>query len=372
MGKPHNYQDLTGKVFGDLTVLERVGVDSGGHTLWRCRRASGEVIRNGSYVVKQAQPKKPLNAERVVWRSMLTRCSNGYVDYEGRGIQVCDRWRENFENFIEDMGPRPGRGWSLDRIDVDGDYEPGNCRWATLKEQARNRQRVPKLTLDGETLTVAEWAEKLGMKRHNIYNRMKAGLPVEEVLDPRRRPYGRSGRPRKATRKAEMHGMTKTPTYAAWQAMVARCTRPGHPAWKNYGGRGIKVCPPWEGSFKTFLSDMGERLGGMSLERVDNERGYEPGNCRWVGRREQNRNRRGNRVLSYGGREQLLVEWSEQTGLPSERIRSRLRTGWTVGEALGFEVRIRGRCLPKVVDTGPTLPEVDGELVAGALGAKKL
>lgn len=341
MSKPHNYQDLTGQEFGDLTVLERVGVDSGGHTLWRCCRASGgEVVRNGSYVVKQAQP---MNAERMVWRSMLTRCENGHVDYGDRGIEVCDRWRESFDNFIRDMGPRPddGQRWSLDRIDVDGDYEPSNCRWTTLKEQARNRQRAPKLTLNGETLTVAEWADRLGMKRHNINNRLRAGLPMSEVLDPKRRPYGRPGMPHKVTRKAERHGMTRTPTYAAWQAMVARCTCPKHPAWENYGGRGIGVDDRWALSFVAFLSDMGPRPDGMSLDRIDNELGYGPGNCRWICRREQNRNKRNNRILLYRGREQLLVQWAEETGLASERIRSRLRTGWTVGEALGFDVRRR-------------------------------
>jgi hypothetical protein len=95
----------------------------------------------------------------------------------------------------------------------------------------------------------------------------------------------------------------------------------------------------WARSFKKFLEDMGERPEGMSLDRVDNERGYEPGNCRWVSRRGQNRNKRGNRVLEYGGERKLLVEWSEKVGIPYERIRSRLRLGWTVGEALGFESR---------------------------------
>jgi hypothetical protein len=85
------------------------------------------------------------SAEYAAWCSMKKRCANPshrfWRHYGGRGITVCDRWRDSFENFLADMGRRPGRGFSLDRINNDGNYEPGNCRWATAKVQANNRQR---------------------------------------------------------------------------------------------------------------------------------------------------------------------------------------------------------------------------------------
>jgi hypothetical protein len=87
-------------------------------------------------------------------------------------------------------------------------------------------------------------------------------------------------------------GDKPTPTYKSWQAMIARCTNPKHPAYKHYAGRGITICAAWLGSFPQFLADMGARPDGLTLDRKDNSGNYEPGNCRWATVLEQNRNRR--------------------------------------------------------------------------------
>jgi len=108
---------------------------------------------------------------------MLARCTKqngpGYANYGGRGIQVCDRWRESIEAFVADMGPRPSAEHSIDRIDNDGNYEPGNCRWATSQEQARNMRCNRKLTAsNGETLLACEWEERLGISHQRLYQRL--------------------------------------------------------------------------------------------------------------------------------------------------------------------------------------------------------
>lgn len=95
------------------------------------------------------------------------------------------------------------------------------------------------------------------------------------------------------------HGHTSnrraTPTYCSWSSMVQRCTNPNCKSWPEYGGRGITVCDRWRNSFDAFLADMGQKPRGTSIDRIDNDRGYEPGNCRWATRAVQNKNQRRNR-----------------------------------------------------------------------------
>jgi len=124
--------------------------------------------------------------EYKTWASMVHRCTNekvpSYKYYGGRGIGVCERWLD-FLSFYEDMGDRPD-GMTLDRIDNNGDYEPENCRWATRKQQAKNKRPKKQATLthNGESLTVKQWAERLGVKPSTIHQRIKSGWPIEKTL----------------------------------------------------------------------------------------------------------------------------------------------------------------------------------------------
>lgn len=106
---------------------------------------------------------------------MLNRCYNEKVDryphYGGRGIKVCDRWRYSFMNFYQDMGSCPD-GMSIERENVDGDYEPNNCIWASTKTQSRNRTDTRHLTYNGQTKSLAEWSEITGIKSHTIAKRL--------------------------------------------------------------------------------------------------------------------------------------------------------------------------------------------------------
>lgn len=123
--------------------------------------------------------------EYRAWRNMLGRCENkahnSYFRYGGRGISICDRWKD-FNKFVEDMGSRPSPKHSLDRIDNEGNYEPSNCRWATDSEQLRNTSSNLWIEWNGERRTAVEWAEKLGIKVRHIYDRIYSGWEVERVL----------------------------------------------------------------------------------------------------------------------------------------------------------------------------------------------
>jgi hypothetical protein len=122
-----------------------------------------------------------------IYMGMMKRCYNpktaNYHDYGGRGIAVCDRWRESFVNFLEDMGERPADK-SLDRYpDMNGNYEPGNCRWATRSEQNRNKRNNRFIEFNGEVLTLSEWARKIGVHHVTIISRIDVrGWTIERAL----------------------------------------------------------------------------------------------------------------------------------------------------------------------------------------------
>ena len=117
-------------------------------------------------------------AEYEVWRNMIRRCTRethpDYDAYGARGISVCREWM-SFETFIRDMGERPSPSHSLDRFDNDGDYCPGNCRWATAEQQNRNRRNNRWITVDDQTMLLSEWAELAGVHPSTIHKRLKRG-----------------------------------------------------------------------------------------------------------------------------------------------------------------------------------------------------
>lgn len=125
--------------------------------------------------------------EYAVWSAMLSRCNNpknsNYHRYGARGIVVCERWLK-FKNFIADMGPRPSGEHSLDRIDNDGNYEPENCRWATLKEQARNTSRNRLLTHDGRTMCLDDWAREIDVSPSCLSHRLEKMTVSEAISAP--------------------------------------------------------------------------------------------------------------------------------------------------------------------------------------------
>lgn len=208
MGASMRRADLVGCVFGQLTVEALDGVKNG-ETYWRCRCECGGVkvvrlvcLRRGntkSCGCAYSRPKTHggcYTPEYRSWAAMHGRCTNpenpSYHRYGGRGITVCERWNE-FNAFLSDMGERPSAKHSIDRIDGNGNYEPSNCRWATVQQQSDNKERTVKITAFGKTMTIAKWSEEVCLSPAIIWGRvMRHGWSAEDALS-----IGRYKRPAK-------------------------------------------------------------------------------------------------------------------------------------------------------------------------------
>ena len=205
MGK---FIDICGERFGKLTVIKKSEnrkelvqwiclCDCGKETL-----ATSKKLRSGRKrscgclwlpAVVAAKTKHGhssgghVSVELHTWMQMRSRCTNpsnkGYPRYGGRGIKVCERW-DDFQNFIDDMGHRPSPGHSIERVNNDGHYEPGNCKWATKYEQCRNRSNNIFIEYDGIKMCVRDASDLCGIKRETLYFRIKSGWSEDRLFTP--------------------------------------------------------------------------------------------------------------------------------------------------------------------------------------------
>lgn len=194
---------LVGQVFGRLTVIGEAERNKYSHIQWYCECSCGKTTTVPTSCLTSGNTAScgcygdecrlvnsrthGMRQEKVYtnWCQMIARCtdknSTSYSNYGGRGITVCDRWLR-FKNFFEDMGNRPFNGASIDRVNNEGNYEPGNCKWSTSAEQARNRRNSRHITYKGETLIFDDWAARFGIARATLWNRLKNGLSFDEAL----------------------------------------------------------------------------------------------------------------------------------------------------------------------------------------------
>lgn len=129
------------------------------------------------------------------------------------------------------------------------------------------------------------------------------------------------------------HGESHGPTWRSWKSMHDRCYLRAHKSWKDYGGRGIAVCASWH-VYENFRAEMGERPAGTQLDRVDNNRGYEPSNCRWSTPRQNANNRRSSVFLEFMGERLTVMQWARRIGVGHDTLSGRLEKGWSVEDAL--------------------------------------
>lgn len=193
--------NLVGVKFGRLLVLEHLGIPPEKTTrLWRtvCDCGVFKDITAGTLIdgstkscgscVPRVSPNKTHNLSKTsiykIWTGMIQRCENpkgsGYERYGAIGVRVCDRWHK-FENFLEDMGPRP-EGLTLDRRDNEMGYSPDNCRWATPLEQGRNKKTNLEISFNGKTQCLTSWADEFGIKEATLTKRLHLGWGIDRAL----------------------------------------------------------------------------------------------------------------------------------------------------------------------------------------------
>jgi len=194
--------ERVGHKFGKLTVLQLCGANGKGlnEFLFLCECGTQKVMtgervffghtKSCGCIMKGYKGTKRtyhgLTGTKIyrTWRNMISRCDRpnrkDYANYGGRGIKVCERWYV-LEHFLQDMG-EPEEGFSIDRIDVNGNYCPENCRWATNKFQVRNRRTTLMLSYNGIDMALADWAEKVNLPYTTLFSRYKRGWPVHRIL----------------------------------------------------------------------------------------------------------------------------------------------------------------------------------------------
>jgi len=199
----HNFKDITGMRFGRLEVIRYIETNHLRRPIWECKCDCGTIknidglhLRQGTAlscgclhreitIKRETTHGMTGSAPYNSWRGMLNRCENHndprYKDYGGRGITVCGEWHD-FQKFWNDMKDSYTQGLTIDRIDVNGDYCPDNCKWSTQKEQANNRRNNHLLSYNGTILTLAQWADILGINYDTLRSRLKRGWSVERAL----------------------------------------------------------------------------------------------------------------------------------------------------------------------------------------------
>jgi len=376
--------------------------------------------------------RKSRTTEYVSWICMKERCynknHNRYRDYGGRGITVCERWLRSFDNFLEDMGKKPSKNFSLDRIDVNGNYCPENCRWADSFTQANNTRRNVYIEYNGETKTLAEWARQYNLKYSLVKGRLDNGWTIERALTYNHKDYkipelnfddpifnlrtkninefydyivntsdekfrysfsndlsgkifgsievicrvvncrGKNGisyvcylckcscgnyfigKSRELAynkitscgcgvykiQKETLHGMQKTKEYRVWCRLKRVCNKIDDVEYPKFGGKGITFCEQWNDDFISFFEEVGTAPSDdCSLYRIDESKGYEPGNCIWESRKGKSRDTKTILKTMYKGKEITFRELAKLCDVPSDVLRSRIHSlGWDVDKAM--------------------------------------
>lgn len=327
---------------GVLTLLENVTHCFKYKAKWQCycnnffeayvgKVISGNVKSCGCWNKSVIERKvKDPNIQYLIslYRNIKNRCYNiygqDYHHYGGRGISIDNEWKNDQNKFIEDilinLGQRPTEKHQLDRVDNNGNYEIPNLRWATQKENNRNKRSSRLITINNETKTLAEWSELSNIKREVISDRANRGWPEEKLLQP-------------VKQKIEKE-FDNTNFYSIWSCIKDRCYNKNSKKYKRYGSRGIIISDLWKDSYEKFQQDILDNIGvrpsiNHQIDRINNDGNYEISNIRWATNKEQSVNKSDNLIIEINGKSKTCSQWAEEYKISSHLIAMRYnKYGW--------------------------------------------
>lgn len=331
--------DLTGKRFGEITVIERADdyISPSGNkaTRWKCKCDCGnEFIVKSSRLTSGRVASCGCNElENLISETIdkkfgkLTCMEYSHKEY---GVGHFFKFKCDCRNEIIRNISRVRTG----KINSCGCLRKENAREAVFQDLTGKRFNY---------LTVIEY---IGRKNGRTMWKCKCDCGNEVNVDSNSLKSGNTTacgcRQHIGWGQNKTHGMSRTRIYREWIGIRDRCNNPKNTYYKNYGGRGINVCKEWEEDhgFENFY-DWAMHNGysdDLTIDRIDNDKGYSPDNCRWVNRFVQMNNQRGNRIIEYNGRTQTLAMWAREYGLKPRIVASRLKYGWKIDDALNIAV----------------------------------
>ena len=331
-----NLDTLIGKVFGRLTVISAERRKQGTHyrIYCKCQCECGNIkeivydaLRIGKTKScgcnrKSKQDKLKLCQEiklklYKIYYSIKTRCYNRktyiYKYYGGKGIKICDEWLNNFNNFYQWALANNYRiNFSIDRININDNYCPENCRWIPRNEQNNNKGNNLAITINNETKTLSQWCKKYHANYSVVLKRINVlkWEPLKALTTPVR----------------NWDGNKDQKLLNIWRSIHDRCYNENNQNYNNYGGKGIKICDEWLNNFEVFQTwalDNGFN-NSLSIDRINNDGNYEPTNCRWATAKIQNNNRTNNKYITINNETKTLQEWCNQYKIDYKLCYSRI------------------------------------------------